>query len=129
MMGSIVKKLTTRELAHIIQPVFQPFRIELNVEQNGMQMRGHNHIRIDSQEFVLYTEIQTISDDFASICIYKYWKPFNDRECHIIKADSLNNAIILHVGTFPRGDLRSLFVSVGDLRRASLNSDSPVHEI
>ena len=59
-------------------------------------MSWHDHIGIDPQAFILYTEVQAISDNLTRGLINEYWQPFHDGEADIIQSHSRDDAITFH---------------------------------
>ena len=109
MSGAMIEELTTAELAHVIQGVFESFLIEIYIKDDGMQVGRHDDVGIDRQVFVGDAIIETIRDDFAGSFVDENGQPFHDCEGQVIHADIADNAIAFH-GMIIRlcGDLRSI---------------------
>ena len=84
MLGRVIKQLTTGELTHVIQGMFQPVRIEIYIKQDRMEMCRHDYIRIDPQVLMFGTEIQAVRDNSASRFVYEHRQPLNHCEGYII---------------------------------------------
>jgi hypothetical protein len=96
-MGSaMVKQLTSAELAHVVQRVFQPFLIEIDVKDDSMQVGGHNHVSVDRQVFIADTLIKTVCDDFTGDFVDENGQPFHDGEGQIVHTDIADNAVAFH---------------------------------
>jgi len=100
MFRSMVHQLTARKLTHIVQRLFQSFRVKLNVKQDGMQVSGHNDEGVHAQVLVFHAVIETICDDLAGALVNEHGQPFDNTEGHIIKTDILFDTIFFH-SVFP----------------------------
>jgi len=111
---TMVKQLATCELSHVVEGVFQSFGIELHIEQDGMQMSGHDDLSIDPKIFVPDTVIEAVGDDLAGGLIDEDGQPFDDREGDVIQPHICHDPISFHdLDYMSPGDLRSMPGGVG----------------
>ncbi len=94
--GGMVQQPAAGELAHIVQGMFQPVRIELRVEQNGMQVGGHDDIGIHAQEFIADAEVEAVGNDLAGSFIDEDREPVHDGEGDIINGDVFDDTVTFH---------------------------------
>ncbi|MGB0069089.1 MAG: hypothetical protein WBQ11_13640 [Isosphaeraceae bacterium] len=55
--NAVIDQLSRRELPEVRQGGFQRFRVECLAEEDGMEVRRHDHVGVDAKTFVLVTEI------------------------------------------------------------------------
>ena len=82
--SAIVAQLSARVLAKIGECTDQALRIPVGVERDEVNVRRHDDLRVDAEEFLAIAEGQTVGDDSATCLRNEHRQPFYDRVREII---------------------------------------------
>src|SRR5579884_1108665 len=123
---TIIAQLSPGELPEIGERLSEPFRIEVSIKHDQVQMRRHDDEGVDAQVLLAMAKSQAIRDDLASSFADEDGQPLDDGVRDEIDGGFGVNAVTLHDDdcrlelAYPQRTITRVLGGGGDLRSGAV---------